>query len=164
MSIKTYYKWAAVTLVFAVVSFFLTPVFWPFSTTGPQPGSLLPLFIVLQIFDSLAFGLGVAFLAFGYPIVRRSQVGPLLSTLTYISIAWSLVNWWPHVNLHRVNGVNLAGLAAIDLGFHLTLQAAGAILVLFLIRIATLRTIAAPASQEQTSRPGPLRTSAGQGS
>jgi hypothetical protein len=141
------YKWIAVVLVAGFASFFLTNVFWPQAPGGPVPGALLPWFIILSIGESLAFGLGVAFLVFGYRTVQRAGTGRVLTLLAYLSIAWYLVNWWPHDNLHRVNGQNLVGLLRIEYSFHFTMQIAGAILALFFFRILAARAGSPPASE-----------------
>ena len=137
---KPSYKWVAVTLVVGVISFFLTRVIWPDATGGPQPASgLIPFFIILAIGESLAFGLGVAFLIFGFPLLRAAGQPGWLTWAAFLSIAWYLVNWWPHDNLHRVNGMNFAGLLGIEYAFHLTMEIAGALLALFFFRTVLSR-------------------------
>jgi len=87
---------------------------------------------LLNVAESLAFGLGVAFLIFGYPLVRAiSPASELLTRLAHVSIAWLLLNWWPHDSLHIANGHNIPGLIAIEYGFHITLMLAGVFLMLF---------------------------------
>ena len=49
-----------------------------------------------------------------------------LALLTYLSIGWLLVNWWPHDNLQRVVGNDFPRLIWIEYGFHMTLIPAGA--------------------------------------
>jgi hypothetical protein len=91
--------------------------------------------IVLGAADSLAFGVGVAFLIFGFPLLARlGGTGPL-TWASYLGIGWSLVSWWPHVNMHRVNGASFEGLVTIDLIFHLTLIVAAMILAAFFLRV-----------------------------
>jgi hypothetical protein len=51
----------------------------------------------------------------------------LLGWSLYISIAFLLVSWWPHINLHNTNGFDLQGLLYIDYGFHIPLMISGAI-------------------------------------
>jgi hypothetical protein len=144
-----------VALVCFAATFLLTGVVWPYAEGGPQPsGVQLPLFIILGVLDSLAFGVGVAFLLYGYPLVRRLGQGRL-AWATYLSIAWSLVSWWPHSNMHRVNGENIAGLLAIDYGFHATLMLATYIVLRF-FWIAAHR--AAPAAREATATSPVLAT------
>jgi len=110
--------------VAAIVTFVLGPVIWPTPPNSPMPpGAILPLFIALSAIESLAFGAGVAFLAFGYPYVRRRLPSAGQATAAYLALGWFLVNWWPHDNLHRVNGMNWNGLLGIEYGFHFTLIA-----------------------------------------
>ena len=126
-----------ITLVFAIPAFFLGKVIWSDNPTMPMPTSgQLPFFIFLSIVESLTFGLGVSFAIFGYSLVKKvSQKLKLKVTLSYISIIWLLVSWWPHDNLHRVNGMNMQGLLYIEYGFHLTLIIASLILAYTFISI-----------------------------
>jgi hypothetical protein len=89
--------------------------------------------IILGVLDSLAFGVGVAFLVYGYPVVRRLAQGRL-AWATYLSIAWSLVSWWPHSNMHRAN-TTLEGLVLIDWTFHLTLIVGAAVIGTYLYTV-----------------------------
>jgi hypothetical protein len=126
----------ATVAVFAALAFSLTFVIWPNPADAPAPpAGLLPVFIVLGAADSLAFGVGVAFLIFGFPALARiGGTGPL-TWASYLGIGWSLVSWWPHVNMHRVNGASFEGLLTIDIIFHLTLIAVAMILAAFFLRL-----------------------------
>jgi hypothetical protein len=85
-----------------------------------------------------AFGVGaIIFLICGGRMLRTVRQGRGLTLLTYLSIAWLLINWWPHDNLHRVIGFDFARLIWIEYGFHVTLIAAGACVVYFFV--TTLR-------------------------
>jgi hypothetical protein len=133
-------KWlvAGTTAVLTVISFLLTRVIWPDAPGAPQPSAgLLPFYIVVGLVESLAFGLGVAFLIFGGRMMSSFGQGRGLSLLTYLSIGWLLVNWWPHDNLHRVVGFDFPRLIWIEYGFHVTLIAAAACVAYFFV--ATLR-------------------------
>jgi hypothetical protein len=133
---KNSFKWALVTLGVGAASFALSPVLWPPSASAAQPpGNLLPLFLLLSALESLAFGLGVAFLLFGRRWVGSMGVAPGLSIATYISIAWLLVNWWPHDNLHRVVGFEWSRFLLIEYGFHLPLLLAGAVSAWFFVSL-----------------------------
>ncbi|MDD5050481.1 MAG: hypothetical protein PHV93_01935 [Candidatus Pacebacteria bacterium] len=133
---KTKTKVVIVTLVCAIATFLLTRVIWPDMMGAPVPTSFqLPFFIVIAIVEDIAFGLGVSFLIFGYKSVKNVMPEAKNFTLaTYISIAWLLMNWWPHDNLHRVNGMNLSGLIKIDIGFHITLIVAAIIVAVYFLR------------------------------
>jgi len=132
----------AVTLVLAVVAVLASPNgplggFWRPPTGSPTPTSAqLPLFILLNIAEGLAFGLGVSFLVFGYPMVRAiSPASAGLTRAAHISIAWLLANWWPHDSLHMHNGLNLGGLLGIEYAFHITLMIAGVIVAYFFLTL-----------------------------
>src|SRR5712664_4162827 len=148
-------KWlvAATTAGLTVISFALTRVIWPDAPGAVQPSAgLLPFYIVVAVVESFAFGLGVAFLIFGGRMMSSFGQGRALNLLTYLSIAWLLINWWPHDNLHRVVRFDFARLIWIEYGFHVTLIAAAACVAYFFV--TTLRrTQARMATQGGPSRP-----------
>lgn len=136
-----------VTLALTVFAVLVGPMgplggFWRPAPEAETPtGVQIPLFLVLAIAEGLTFGLGVAFLIFGYPLVRA--IGPVSSGLTraaHLSIAWLLANWWLHGSLHMHNGMDLAGLLVIDYAFHTTLMIAGVILAYFFVTLLRLDT------------------------
>jgi hypothetical protein len=90
--------------------------------------------------------MGVAFLIFGYPLVKSVRMSTGWNVATFVSIGWLLINWFPHDSLHAHNGQELNGLLAIEYGFHVTLMAAGVVVALFFIR-----TAAEVAKQRSTS-------------
>jgi hypothetical protein len=137
-------KWlvAGTTVVLTLISFVLTRVIWPDAPGAPQPSAgLLPFYIVVGLVESFAFGLGVAFLIFGGRMMRSFGQSGGLTLWTYLSIAWLLINWWPHDNLHRVIGLNFSRLIWIEYAFHVTLIAAGACVAYFFV--TTLRAMQA---------------------
>ena len=119
---KTWVKVTVVTVIVGVAAMALGPILWPIAEGGAQPtAGQLFFFIVLEAIQSLAFGLGVSFLVFGLPTVRRvSPNSQLMAWAMYLSIGWLLVSWWPHSHLHQVVGENLQGLLYIEYGFHVT--------------------------------------------
>ncbi len=116
-------KWIATTLVFGLPTFILGPIVWVSPAGSPQPTSLqLPFFIILGVFEAFSFGLGVSFLLFGYSLVKKfSGKDKTAAMLLYLAISWSLLNWWVHDGLHKINGENLQGLLYIEYAFHVTL-------------------------------------------
>jgi hypothetical protein len=115
-------KVTVVTVIVGVAAMALGPILWPIAEGGAQPtAGQLFFFIVLEAIQSLAFGLGIAFLLFGLPTVRGvSPNSQLMAWAMYQSIGWLLVSWWPHSHLHQVVGENLQGLLYIEYGFHVT--------------------------------------------
>lgn len=125
------------TLVFAVPAFFLGKVIWPVNPMSPEPTSTqLPLLMILALLEALAFGVGLSFLIYGYPYVKKvTGKNKNLTFLTYLAIGWILINWWPHDNWHASNGMNLAGLITIEYLFHVSLMASGIILAFAFLRL-----------------------------
>ncbi len=145
---QNWVKWLIVTLGLAVIAFLASPNgplggFWrPAAVMPPPTGSQLPLLILLNIAEVLTFGLGISFLIFGYPVIKA--IVPASKGLTlaaYLSIAWLLVNWWPHDSLHVAAGLNMNALIAIEYGFHITLMVAGVILGYFFLTLLKQRVI-----------------------
>ncbi len=128
---STWIKVVAITLIAAVFAMVVGPILWPTSDPPlfPEPiATQLPFFIVLQVVTCLTFGLGVSFLLFGWPVVRRvSADWKLRAWLTYLSIGWLLVSWWPHGHLHQHSGDDVQGLLYIEYGFHVVPMLAGLI-------------------------------------
>jgi hypothetical protein len=77
----------------------------------------------------LLLGLGVAFLIFGLPVLRRvSPDSKARAWAMYLSIGYLMVSWWPHLGMHTSNGLDLQKLLVIDYVFHLPLEFAGVVL------------------------------------
>lgn len=134
-------KWLTVTLLVGIVAFLTSPVaplggFWGLSPDGHTPEGIQKiLFILLTVIQSLAFGLGVAFLLFGHEAVKSLLPAKgSLSLAVYLAVAWSLLSWWPHTNLHQThNPDNISGLLAIEYGFHVTLIFGAAVIAYFIL-------------------------------
>jgi hypothetical protein len=112
---------AVLTLLVAAPAFVLSPVLFPPAGAPPNAGQR-PLFIVLTAIYSLALGLGVAFLAFGWRPMRRlfpDSAGR--AAVAYAAVAFLLVSWYPHGGLHGSIGMNKAALLGVEYGFHVPL-------------------------------------------
>ncbi len=137
---RAWLKIVAVTLPLALLTMLTSPQaplgsFWgPIRSMAQPHGLQTTLLILLQVVQSLAFGLGIAFLLFGYPLVRAlNPQRPALALATHLAVVWQLVNWWPHGNLHATTGMDdINRFLAIDYGFHVTLIISGLIIVCFL--------------------------------
>ncbi|MGH3679643.1 MAG: hypothetical protein ACRDT2_05195 [Natronosporangium sp.] len=88
----------------------------------------MPWFVALAAAEALVFGLGVSFALFGAPVARR-LASPRRALAMRVGLVWVLASWWPRDNLHIANGSDLGGLSAIEYGFHLTVMAAGLVVV-----------------------------------
>jgi hypothetical protein len=158
--VKTWMKVALVTAICALPAMLLGRVIWPAAMDFPTPSSSqMPFFMILAACEALAFGLGVSFLIFGLPLVRRLSAAGLprwLALATYLSVGWSLVSWWPHDNLHQHNGMDLQGLLYIEYAFHVTLMIAGGIVAYsFLSLVREKNEQPAPSSTPMTDAAQP---------
>lgn len=126
-------KMAITTIIVGAAAFFMAPIIWPDSPGMPGPSPVqLPFFMLISAFSALLFGFGIAFLIFGRHLLQSATANmPNLAGATYLAIAWSLISWWPHENLHRMIGENFAKLLALEYGFHLTLYIASIIIAAF---------------------------------
>ncbi|PZR97822.1 MAG: hypothetical protein DLM69_09325 [Candidatus Chloroheliales bacterium] len=138
---RAWLKIVAVTLPLALLTMLTSPQaplggFWGPTSSMVQPNGLqTTLFILLSAVQALAFGLGIAFLIFGYSAVRAlNPQRPVLALAAHLAVAWQLINWWPHSNLHATTGMDdLNRLLAIEYGFHITLIISGLIIAYFLL-------------------------------
>jgi hypothetical protein len=133
-------KWVAVTVALGIAAFITSPNaplggFWGTPPSLSPTGAQKALLMLLSAIQSLAFGLGVAFLLFGRPLVHAQLPGhPTLAQATYLSIAWSLLSWWPHTSLHQTHGMDdLGALIAIEYAFHVTVILGALIVACFFI-------------------------------
>jgi hypothetical protein len=152
---KTWHKALLITLATAVPAFILAPVIWPPNLHGDAPvGLQLLLFMLLAALDALTFGLGVAFICYGQPLVRRVADGSRATMwLSFIATAWLLISWWPHDNMHKHNGMDLAGLLVIDYLFHVSMMVAGLILAYNLVRaLQSTQTTGQSTNQHNVAR------------
>ena len=145
---KSWIKILLVTLLFGIPAFIAGPLIWP-PVVAPE-SRLLPFFLLLSLIESFTFGLGIAFLLFGWPQLQQRSFGSRpLTWAMFISIAWLLLSWWPHDHLHAVNKTQ-EGLLFIEYGFHLTLFIGGAILAYGFIRLFVSAREAPPSSEDPT--------------
>lgn len=108
----------------------------------PSPAVLGGL-IFYGFLSSIAFGVGIAFLVFGAPLVRRLPVSAGLARAAHLAVTWLLVSWVPHDSLHQ-HISTMAALAGLEYGFHLTIIIGGLVL---------MRTLLAVAEASGTARP-----------
>ena len=134
---KTKTKVVIVTLVLAIPALLLGRVIWPPDPVLPVPaGTQLPFFIFLAAVEAITFGLGVSFIIFGWPLLKRvPEEWQTKARWSFIALSWMLVSWWPHDNLHQHIGMDLQGLLYIEYGFHLTLIISSFILAYSLVSL-----------------------------
>lgn len=127
----TWVKVLLVTALVAIPAFILGPIIWPPAEGSPSPtATQISFLLFLNLVQATVLGLGVAFLAFGLSVMRRiSPDSKVRAWAMYLSIAYLMVSWWPHINMHVHNGPdNLQGLIYIDYLFHLPSMIAALVL------------------------------------
>ncbi len=130
-------RWWSVVLVTVAVglpAFLLSRVIWPDTPNSIViPADLVPYFALPSLLEALAFGGGVAFLLAAFPGVRQAR--SRLAVAAYVSTAWLLMAAWPHGNLHRSLGFDLASIARIEWAIHLTALLAAIVDALFVASV-----------------------------
>jgi hypothetical protein len=139
--LKTWVKVALVTTLVAIPAFVLGPVLFPPADLGVEPtAAQMPFLLFLAVGDAVLLGLGVSFLLFGYPVMRSvSPDSKLRAWAMYLSIGFLMVSWWPHLNMHSYNGIDLQGLLFIDYFFHLPFEVEGVVLALSFVSLMRSR-------------------------
>ena len=121
-------KFLIVIVVIGIPAFMAGPMIWhPSPDIAPTAGQM-PFFMLLSLVESLFFGFSIAFIAFGWSLVKKASQPGKFAKARFAAIAWLLISWWPLDNLHISNGMNTQGLLYIDYGFHMTLMLAGIVL------------------------------------
>lgn len=78
-----------------------------------------PLLTIVTVLESLAFGLGVAILALGWPSIKRRLSGSKgWAAAAFGSFAWLFLSPWIHDNLHIHYGHGLDAVIALNYLFH----------------------------------------------
>ncbi|MGI9599007.1 MAG: hypothetical protein ACR2QK_22780 [Acidimicrobiales bacterium] len=133
-------KWVAVIVAGTILAILLGangPLggFWGVETGETDPeGGILAGLILASIVESIAFGVGLAWIAFGRGLVKH--VSRPLAMATYVAVAWSLVSWAPHTAFHQsLAAENWGGLLAVEWGFHITLVIGAFVVATFVWRI-----------------------------
>lgn len=110
---------------------------WPAADVGmAEPNAIQGvLFLLYTVIAATVFGLGVAFLMRGRPLLRRAAPAGARVWGPYLAISWLLVSWVPHDNLHMFFGFNVWGLLFLEYVFHMSIMAAGLVLAGFYLRV-----------------------------
>jgi len=130
-----------IALAVAATVFSISLFAQPAGALTPPP-DIFPVFAVLTVLESLAFGAGVAYVL---QMRRRLFAGgfPPLQRAVAWAIAFLLLAPWPHDSLHRIadiNGVmNWPFLAVIEFIFHLGIVPVGLIVGAYMLRAGQLR-------------------------
>jgi acyl-CoA synthetase (AMP-forming)/AMP-acid ligase II len=126
----------AVLVVVLPLAAILTDVLWPGSTdltVVPTPWSWL--FRGLYAAELLAFGVGLAFLVAGRPLMRRQGRSGGLTAAAHLAVVWLLVSWWPQDNFYRLAAKNdWERQAALVYAFNVPLMIAAVVVAVYVTR------------------------------
>jgi hypothetical protein len=124
-------KIAAIVLPIALVAYLVAPSLFPPPPGPPPTTAQVPLLLLLRALDSLLLGIGVAFVVFGWPLVRRiTPDSRRRAVVMFAAVAWVTISWYPHIGLHgSAFGATLSGVLVIDYIFHIPLYLVGLALV-----------------------------------
>ena len=137
-ALKTRTKVAITTLVVGVAAFLTTPVVQRGAATqeGAEPSAVPMLILAFSgAAEALSFGLGVAFVLFGWPRILRNAGSSKTRTMAVCaSVAWLLLSWWLHHTLVRYLGGSARTLPYLEYAFQATLIICGIVLAYSLLR------------------------------
>jgi hypothetical protein len=130
-------KWPiTIALVTAAIVFAFSAAAPPVGGLTP-PADVFPLFALLTLLESVAFGVGVAFVVSQRATLFGSATAPLRRAV-YFAIAYLFLAPWPHDWLHRITYVNGAfdwlPLAGIEYVFHLGIVPIGIAVAVYAMR------------------------------
>lgn len=130
-----------IALVTAAVAFAIGAFARPAGAATP-PAEIFPVFAILILLESVAFGAGVAYVIRAWRRLLGPGTAPLNRGLL-ASVAYLLLAPWVHDYLHAltlVNGVfNWPALAGIEYVFHLGVVPVGLVVAAYLARTRALR-------------------------
>jgi hypothetical protein len=145
---RTSVKFALITLAAAVPAFLLSPILFPPNPNVPPPApELIPYFILISVAETLFFGVGVAFLILGLPLLRRvARVSGTSAVPPYLAIGYLTASWWPHLGMHAVAGMDFDKLILVDYGFHLPYILSAVVVAYFFYRTLQAAIVRTPSS------------------
>ena len=131
----------AIALATAAVAFAVGAFARPAGSATP-PADVFPVFAILLLLESVAFGAGVAYVIRAWRRLLGPGAAPLDRALV-ASIAYLLVAPWAHDYFHAltlISGVfNWPALAGIEYVFHLGVVPVGLVVAAYAARIAPPR-------------------------
>lgn len=154
---KTRTKFVVTTLAATIVLMAFHPItplgatIWPQDETQPEPPQWsLPLFLLLFVSEAAVSAFGVAYLFLGWRVTRGMMPErPGLAKAVHASIAFLLIQWWPHGNLHISVPFSFGSILAIDYAFHVPIMVATLTLLAGIAHVARRATSAAPAPAQR---------------
>jgi|SRR3989344_4131181 len=137
-------KVLAIIFAFTLPALFLSRVAWESNHTIVYETATapLPFVIILSGIQSLAFGLGIAFIVFGYFWMKKYSLPKNLKIASFFSISWLLVSWLPRNNLLHSTEMHIL--------FQITQIAASLILIYLMLFI--IKRSGEPSNEEKKQK------------
>ena len=130
-----------IAFVVAAAAFAIGAFARPAGTATP-PAEVFPVFAVLVLLESVAFGAGVAYVVRQRRKLFGTGIAPLDRAIAW-SVAYLLLAPWPHDYLHAVTHINgvydWPALAGIEFVFHLGVVPVGLVVAAYVTRTRALR-------------------------
>jgi len=130
-----------VWIVVAFVSFLANPhgplgTFWAPSPMSPEPvGLQMPLFMILNVAESVALASSVVLALFYFPQKALANLTLKETRLAFAGLLWIMGNWWMHDALHIHIGMDLHRLLFVEYGFHITMMIAAAYIIKIIFKM-----------------------------
>lgn len=120
----------------------LGPMLWPPDSSAFHPTTnQIPYYLILSLAEALSFGIGWYFVFEGRRLMSYMYgKNKVLLNLTHISVAWSLLSWWPHSKLHNHIGFNTGGHLSVEYLFHVTNIISAIIIAKFFYTVGSMNT------------------------
>jgi hypothetical protein len=129
-----------IALAVGAAAFAVAVIARPAGSPVPPP-DIFPLFAVLTVLESIAFGAGVAYVARARRVLIGGGTRPLDRAVAW-SVGYLLLAPWPHDYLHAltlINGVFAwPAIAGIEYVFHLGVVPVGVLVGAYLLRARKL--------------------------
>ena len=142
-------KILAITIVFALPLLFISTNNFNESNAQIIAGNPAPL-IVLSGFESIAFGLGIAFAVFAWPHLKNSSLPKNVAKTMFVSVSWILLSWWPYNNIFSQSATDPIKAFFAERVYFLSIIISSIILIysLFIVIKQKTESIQLPAKEE----------------
>ena len=129
-------RWVIMTVGVAVLTFIITGAL-PVSSEIAPVGDQGPLLMLTAALEAVAFGFGIAFLAFAWPRIKGVfAVSRPLAVGVYASVGWLFLSPWIHDSIHAMTGHGLDAIIALGFVFHFGFVPFMAIITYALFRLS----------------------------
>ena len=137
--VKTRTKVITTIFLLSVFAFLFTPMapigsqIWPAPADMGASSAQVGLLILYTAISSLGFGIGVAFLIWGYPYVKK-VFNKTYAPWVFFGVFWMTWSWWIHDIGHMTTHGSVAWLLVLEYVFHATNVLFGGVIALAFVK------------------------------